>query len=135
MVGNLLDNGIHHNERGGFLEVATRARDGSVVLTVRNGGAVIDPAEAERLTEPFRRLDRSHGGLGLGLSIVRSVAEAHGGTATVTAPPSGGLEVVVSLPARAGAPEPTGVRAGYAALSRRRERAGSADAQPGLTES
>jgi signal transduction histidine kinase len=135
LVGNLLDNGIHHNERGGFLEVATRTRDGCVVLTVRNGGAVIAPAQAEQLTQPFRRLDPSHRGLGLGLSIVRSVAEAHGGTATVTAPPSGGLEVVVSLPALAGAPEPTGVRAGYAALSRRLDRAGSADPQPGLTES
>jgi signal transduction histidine kinase len=135
MVGNLLDNGIHHNERGGFLEVTTRARDGRVLLTVRNGGAMIDPADAGQLTQPFRRLDRSHGGLGLGLSIVRSVAEAHGGTATVNAPRSGGLEVMVSLPGLDVAPEPTGVRAGYAALSRRRERAGSADPQRGLTES
>ncbi len=135
LVGNLLDNGIHHNVRGGFLEVATRTLDGRALLTVRNGGAVIDDGEARRLTEPFRRLDRSHGGLGLGLSIVRSVAEAHGGTVTVSAPESGGLEVVVSLPALAVSPEPAGVRAGYAALSRRRGRAGSADPQPGLTES
>jgi signal transduction histidine kinase len=135
MVGNLLDNGIHHNARGGFLEVATRTRDGRVLLTVRNGGAVIDPAAAEQLTQPFRRLDRSHGGFGLGLSIVRSVAEAHGGTATVTAPPGGGLEVVVSLPALAVGSGSPGVRAGYAALSRGRERTGSVDPQIGLTES
>jgi signal transduction histidine kinase len=135
LVGNLLDNGIHHNERDGFLDVVTRTRDGHALLTVRNGGAVIESEDAESLTQPFRRLDRSHGGLGLGLSIVRSVAEAHGGTATLTALPSGGLEVAVSLPAQAAEPEPTGVRAGYVALSRRRERAGSADPQPRLTES
>ena len=100
MVGNLIDNGIHHNEPGGFLEVSTRTRDRRVVLVVRNGGAPIDPAQAEQLTQPFRRLDRSLGGFGLGLSIVRSVAEVHGGTATLTAPAEGGLEVLASLPAR-----------------------------------
>ena len=46
MVGNLLDNGIHHNEPGGFLEVSTRARDGRVLLGSRNGGEPIDPADA-----------------------------------------------------------------------------------------
>jgi signal transduction histidine kinase len=135
VVGNLLDNGIHHNERGGFLEVASRTLDGQVVLTVRNGGAVINPAQAAGLTEPFRRLDRSHTGFGLGLSIVRTVTEAHAGSLTVTAPPAGGLEVVVSLPALPVMPEPADARSGYAALSPRRERAGSADPQLGLTES
>jgi signal transduction histidine kinase len=98
MVANLIDNGIHHNEPGGFLDVTTHAEDGHVLLHVVNGGQRIDPAEAERLTEPFRRLDRSVGGFGLGLSIVRSVAEAHGGTTTVTARPEGGLDVLVQLP-------------------------------------
>jgi signal transduction histidine kinase len=100
MIANLVDNGIRHNEPGGFLAVSTRVRDGRVVLNVANGGVRIDPAAAERLTEPFRRLtDRTVGGFGLGLSIVRSVAHAHGGTATVTAPESGGLEVRVELAA------------------------------------
>ena len=48
LVANLLDNGIHHNEPGGFLEVTTRVDDGRVVLHVINGGHRIDPAEAER---------------------------------------------------------------------------------------
>jgi signal transduction histidine kinase len=66
---------------------------------------VIAPDQVERLTEPFRRLSRRTAGYGLGLSIVDSVVKAHGGRLTVTAPPSGGLEVRVELPA-APAPRP-----------------------------
>jgi signal transduction histidine kinase len=99
LVGNLLDNGIHHNQPGGFLDVSTRVRGGRVQLRVENGGGRIDLDDAARLTQPFRRLDRSAGGFGLGLSIVRSVAEAHGGSTAVTARAEGGLLVVVELPA------------------------------------
>jgi signal transduction histidine kinase len=98
MIANLVDNGIRHNERGGFLDVSTAVADGRVTLRVRNGGPRIDPEDARTLTEPFRRLDRSFGGFGLGLSIVRSVAAAHGGTTQVSAPASGGLDVRVQLP-------------------------------------
>jgi signal transduction histidine kinase len=104
-IANLIDNGIRHNEPHGFLSVATRV-DGTVVrLSVRNGGPVIDPEDARTLTEPFRRLDRTFGGFGLGLSIVRTVVRAHGGTLEVAAPESGGLEVNVALHAHAPAPE------------------------------
>jgi signal transduction histidine kinase len=99
MIANLIDNGIRHNEREGYLRVATRTEDSRVHLTVANSGARIDPEEAQRLTEPFRRLDRGVGGFGLGLSIVRSVVVAHGGTLAIEAPASGGLEVHVVLPA------------------------------------
>ncbi len=102
MVANLIDNGIRHNSPGGFLEVSTRVGAGRVALRVANGGAPIDPRQAERLTEPFQRLGREEGGFGLGLSIVRTVAEAHGGLASVTVPPTGGLEVRVTLPALPG---------------------------------
>jgi signal transduction histidine kinase len=97
MIANLIDNGIRHNEQGGHLSVVTFTRDGVVQLSVRNGGPVIDPADAQTLTEPFRRLDRTFGGFGLGLSIVRSVTEAHGGSTEVIAPQSGGLEVRIWL--------------------------------------
>ncbi|MBV8987589.1 MAG: HAMP domain-containing histidine kinase [Solirubrobacterales bacterium] len=99
MIANLLDNGIRHNQRGGSLEVRTRVVGPTAQLLVRNGGQPIDPATAQTLIQPFRRLDRALGGLGLGLSIVRSVAEAHGGTITLTAPAEGGLQVTVELPA------------------------------------
>jgi signal transduction histidine kinase len=99
MIANLVDNGIRHNRPGGYLRVSTRTVDGRVRLTVANGGPVIDPAEADKLTEPFWRLDRAGGGFGLGLSIVRSVVVAHGGTIELEAPASGGLEVRIELPA------------------------------------
>jgi signal transduction histidine kinase len=99
MIANLVDNGIQHNLRGGFLRVSTRTQNGRVLLTVSNGGLRIDAADAQTLTEPFRRLDRAAGGFGLGLSIVRSVVDAHGGTIELVAPAAGGLEVRIELPA------------------------------------
>jgi signal transduction histidine kinase len=98
LIANLLDNGIHHNVPGGVLSVKTEVRDRRLRLVVANGGARIDTAELAELDQPFRRLKRSGSGFGLGLSIVRSVAEAHGGTVTLSAPAAGGLVVVVELP-------------------------------------
>jgi signal transduction histidine kinase len=89
MIANLLDNGIRHNVHGGYLDVRTQAGQGAVELIVRNGGPAISGQEAASLTEPFQRLSRGSDGFGLGLSIVRSVAEAHGGTVRLVTPPSG----------------------------------------------
>ena len=110
MIGNLIDNGIRHNEPGGYLSVSTVSDEQHACVVVRNGGAVIDPELTASLAEPFRRLNRSGGGFGLGLSIVRSVAEAHGGVATIAALPGGGLEVRVELPRDQGVPGPGGLR-------------------------
>jgi signal transduction histidine kinase len=70
------------------------------VLDVVNSGPRVDPAVAARLIEPFERGGRTgtHGA-GLGLSIVRSVAEAHGGRLALSPRAEGGLSVRVSLPA------------------------------------
>jgi signal transduction histidine kinase len=70
-----------------------------VSIVVVNGGVPIAPEDAATLMEPFRRLDRGREGFGLGLSIVASVAHAHGGRASVQARDEGGLEVWVRLPA------------------------------------
>ncbi len=98
LIANLVDNGIHHNESRGYLHVRTCTFEEYVELVVTNGGPRIDPDRVDELVEPFRRLDRSVRGFGLGLSIVQSIAQAHHGTATLTAPPTGGLEVTVQLP-------------------------------------
>ena len=104
MIANLLDNAIRHNVRGGFVSIRTRQEGVRTLLEVANSGPVISPGVAGLLTEPFRRLDRSRGGFGLGLSIVRSVVEVHGGELVVAARPDGGLEVGVSLAAAAPRP-------------------------------
>ena len=78
------------------------------MLEVSNGGERIDPEQAATLAEPFRRLYRSVDGFGLGLSIVRSVAEAHGGSMRLTAPDAGGLRVLVTLPESRSEPRASG---------------------------
>jgi signal transduction histidine kinase len=101
LIGNLVRNAILYNEPGGWVEVEVAAEP---ALTVTNTGQDI-PAEAvPSLFEPFRRLgtDRvSHsGGVGLGLSIVRSVVTAHDGTVAARPRAAGGLILEVRLPAR-----------------------------------
>jgi signal transduction histidine kinase len=102
LAANLIENGVRYNAPGGFVSVRTRAADDGAVLDVVNSGPVIDPAVAARLTEPFERGGRvGRGGSGLGLSIVRSVAEAHGGRLQLEPRREGGLAVRVVLPAHA----------------------------------
>jgi signal transduction histidine kinase len=105
LVANLVENAVRHNQPGGWLDVATGAEGGWAVVWVANGGRAIPADQVESLFEPFRRLDGRVAsptrGAGLGLSIVRSVARAHGGHAHATALAGGGLEVTVRLPVRA----------------------------------
>jgi signal transduction histidine kinase len=98
MVANLVDNAIRYNDRGGWIAVQTRRHGDRVMLTVSNTGPIIEQTDAASLIEPFRRLERTPAGFGLGLSIVRSVVEAHHGDLVVAARPQGGLEVRVELP-------------------------------------
>jgi len=101
LVANLVDNAVRHNERGGFVSVTTGLEDDRSVLYVANGGPVIPGDAVARLDQPFQRLARSaeRRGSGLGLSIVRSVVEAHGGELRLSGRPQGGLEAEVRLPA------------------------------------
>ncbi|MDX6355487.1 MAG: hypothetical protein QOF98_2390 [Streptomyces sp.] len=109
LVRNLVENGIRHNTGpGGWVRVACRVRDdGLAEVAVSNTGPVVRAYEIPALFEPFRRLgaDRlvTGRGAGLGLSIVRSVARAHGGEATARPRAGGGLVVTVVLP---GCPDP-----------------------------
>jgi signal transduction histidine kinase len=106
MVGNLVENAVRHNQPGGWLDVATGTGDGWAFVRVANGGHEVPAEQVDSLFEPFRRLDgrvaSPTGGAGLGLSIVRSVARAHGGDARARALPGGGLEVAAWLPLRVG---------------------------------
>jgi signal transduction histidine kinase len=104
LVQNLVENGIRHNlPGGGFVRAISRARpDGQVEVEVASTGTVIPPYDIPSLFEPFRRLGAERlvtaKGAGLGLSIVRSVARAHGGEATARPRDGGGLIATVVLP-------------------------------------
>ncbi|MEV4414776.1 HAMP domain-containing sensor histidine kinase [Catellatospora sp. NPDC049609] len=101
LIRNLVDNAVRYNHAHGFVRVQTLAEPRQAELIVTNTGALISPAEVPVLFEPFRRLtDRvgSARGSGLGLSIVRAVAQAHGGDALAIPRPDGGLSVRVILP-------------------------------------
>ncbi len=112
LVTNLTDNAARHNIPGGDIQVGTGTSGGHAVLSVTNSGPVIPAAEVDRLFQPFQRLGprpaRRDGGHGLGLSIVRAIATAHGATIGARARPGGGLAVEVTfLPSQpAPAPQP-----------------------------
>jgi signal transduction histidine kinase len=109
MAANLVDNALRHNVAGGRVQVTTAAQNGRGVLSVANTGAAIPADQVERLFQPFRTLvaDRTGGdGLGLGLSIVRAIAEAHGADITARPQPGGGLRVEVAFAPSAKAAPP-----------------------------
>ncbi|WBB61410.1 ATP-binding protein [Streptomyces sp. WMMC500] len=116
LVANLLDNAITYNVPRGTVEIATGVRDERAFLTVRNTGAAVPPDQVERLFHPFQRLRRAAGDghHGLGLSIVRSIATAHGATLTAEAGPGGGLAVTVAFPPCEDGPGEHGRVAGFA---------------------
>lgn len=103
LVHNVIENAIRHNvEHDGWVRAECATDGGSVELVVSNSGPVIPSYEVAALFEPFRRLKSERlvtaKGVGLGLSIVLSIAQAHGGTASAQARDAGGLVVTVALP-------------------------------------
>jgi signal transduction histidine kinase len=106
VVWNLLANAIKFTPRGGRVEVRVARAGDHVRLTVRDDGAGIDPALLPRLFERFWQADssstRAHGGLGLGLAVVRHLVELHGGTVRADSGGAGqGATFTVMLPAMA----------------------------------
>jgi len=108
LIANLADNALWHNAPGGSIEVLTGTMNSCAFLSVINTGPVVPAAAVDRLLQPFQRLstDRTgHGeGLGLGLSIVQAITQAHGATLSIRPQRSGGLHVEVSFPPPGPAP-------------------------------
>jgi two-component system sensor histidine kinase VanS len=110
LTTNLVHNAIVHNQpEHGTVWITTSVHPKGVVLTVENTGEKLTPQLAATLVEPFlrgtERIRTEHAGVGLGLAIVESIAQAHDGTLTLTPRADGGLCVTVELPA---APQHTG---------------------------
>ncbi|WP_019547317.1 sensor histidine kinase [Streptomyces sulphureus] len=100
---NLVQNAVRYNlPADGWVSVDTEVLPGQAVLVVENTGPAVPAYEVDNLFEPFRRLRSertgSDRGVGLGLSIVRSVARAHGGVVTAEPREEGGLRLRVALP-------------------------------------
>jgi two-component system sensor histidine kinase VanS len=104
MTTNLVHNAIVHNlPEQGAVWVTTSVRTSTVLLTVENTGEPLAPDVVATLVEPFQRgterIRADHAGVGLGLAIVQSIAQAHEGTLSLAPRPTGGLRVTVQLPA------------------------------------
>lgn len=102
LVANLLGNGVRHNiAEGGWVRASTGHNlAGEIELVVSNTGPVVPAYDVGAIFEPFRQLAgrTANGGAGLGLSIVRAVAQAHGGRVSAQPREGGGLVVLVTLP-------------------------------------
>jgi signal transduction histidine kinase/CheY-like chemotaxis protein len=103
VFGNLLDNAAKYTPDGGAIEIDARACGENVSVSIQDNGTGISQEELPEIFELFsqsnRALDRAQGGLGIGLSVVRSLVDMHGGTVEAR---SGGLglgtQIVVTLP-------------------------------------
>ena len=102
LVTNLMENALRHNVPNGRIEVAVSTRAGNPTLRVANTGPRVLPLEIDRLLQPFQRLAThradDHDGLGLGLSIVSAVANAHAAVLSVEPGAMGGLDIEVAFP-------------------------------------
>lgn len=102
VVVNLLSNAVKYTDRGGEVQVSLRPDGESVELEVRDSGIGVEAEDLAQLFTPFFRaravVERVVPGLGLGLSIVRSIVSAHGGEVLVTSAPGQGSRFRVRLP-------------------------------------
>jgi len=99
VLANIIDNALAY---GHAAHVRAALKDGLIVVSIDDEGAGIPADQRQTVLEPFHRLEKSRnratGGAGLGLAVVRSLVEAHGGTIEIAAAPSGGTRVNVVLP-------------------------------------
>lgn len=103
IITNLVTNALKYTPRGGAVRIATRREGASAVITVADNGIGLEPELLPRVFDLFvqgeRTLDRSQGGLGIGLTLVRRLAELHGGSAEAASAGSGhGATFTVRLP-------------------------------------
>ncbi|MBV8418083.1 MAG: sensor histidine kinase, partial [Verrucomicrobia bacterium] len=99
-LANLIDNAVKYTPEGGHIFVACAQADNTIEARVRDNGIGIPPEEQPRIWDRLYRGDKSRAqrGLGLGLSLVKAVVEAHGGQVTVQSGPGPGSEFTVRLP-------------------------------------
>lgn len=109
-LANLLDNAIRMTPEGGRVMLAVTENEGHVEISVSDDGPGIEAELLEHLFDRFAQSSSSGGGAGLGLAIVRGVAEAHGGEVVVRSSPGLGATFTIRLPSVTPAPATRGVR-------------------------
>jgi len=105
LVGNLVDNAVRHNIRGGWISIRTGTGGQQARLQIANSGPVIPEELVPTLFEPFRRVEERtslRDGTGLGLAIVHSIGAAHGACVEAHSLPAGGLRIAIALPSAYG---------------------------------
>jgi signal transduction histidine kinase len=104
LVANLVDNAMRHNVPGGRATVSTWTTGGRAMLSVTNTGPAVPATDVDRLFQPFQRCTgerlRHDSGYGLGLAIVRAIADAHNAELTAHVRPEGGMDVEVGFTRR-----------------------------------
>ncbi|PZG22622.1 two-component sensor histidine kinase [Micromonospora craterilacus] len=104
LVVNLVDNAVRHNAPGGWVEISTTTTATGAAIRVSNSGPVVPPGDVDALFQPFRQVGNRRTrhpdghGHGLGLAIVRAIAEAHGATLDAQARTTGGLDIEIGFP-------------------------------------
>ncbi len=100
VAANLIDNALKYTPEGGRVQVEVEVDKERALLRVRDTGVGIPDAELERIWERLFRGDRSRTarGLGLGLSLVKAIVEAHGGSVAAASEPGAGATFTVWLP-------------------------------------
>jgi signal transduction histidine kinase len=108
MVGNLIENAVHHNIAEGWVRVRTGTIDQRAFLEVANSGPMVPVNSVNELFEPFRRAEgrTPSDRVGLGLSIVQSVSAAHHATLDARAGVDGGMVITMTMPRRANGSSP-----------------------------
>jgi signal transduction histidine kinase len=101
VAANLLDNAVKYTPRGGSVALGVRREGAEAVFQVRDSGPGIPPEDQPRIFDRLFRGDRSRSerGLGLGLSLVKAIVEAHRGQVAVDSTPGQGSTFTVRLPA------------------------------------
>lgn len=100
VLRNLLDNALRYTPRGGTVTLSAHETDGDLILTVSDEGPGIPGAERERVMQRFTRLESDSAGSGLGLFIVRRIADAAGGDVKISDAIAAGARIVVRWPLR-----------------------------------
>jgi len=100
-IANLVDNAVKYTSNGGQITISGRQENGEIALSVKDTGIGISSLESGKVWERFYRADRSHSerGLGLGLTVVKAIVEAHHGRVTVHSQLNHGSVFTLYLPA------------------------------------